>query len=183
MVDVGAKAATRRVAIAFGHVRFSNAEPFRLIYENNNQKGDVLSVARIAGIMASKRTADLIPLCHPLHISKVELDLKLEAPGTHNRMWGGNRWGLVAIQAHVECTGPTGVEMEALTAVTVAALTVVDMCKAVDRYTNIGFSTVVYKSGGKSGMYFRRAWAYYQGKKFFDDHGLEIPDLEHLKNN
>lgn len=175
MVNVGAKAATKRVAIAFGRVQFSNPEPFRLISENNNKKGDVLGVSRIAGIMAAKRTADLIPLCHPLAISKVEMAVTLEAPGVQGHIWRENKFGIVTVQAQVECTGPTGVEMEALTAVSGAALTVYDMCKAVDREMSIADVQVVYKSGGKSGMHYTPVWCAHVGKQFFVECGLEIP--------
>ncbi|KAK4545348.1 hypothetical protein LTR36_003528 [Oleoguttula mirabilis] len=180
MVDVGAKAASRRVAIATAHVRFSNTEPFRLIFENNNKKGDVLGVARVAGIMAAKRTSDLIPLCHPVAISKVEVDVKLEAPGATSGLWANNKYGLVSIQAQVECVGPTGVEMEALTAVSGAALTVYDMCKAVDRSMFIGNTGVVYKSGGRSGLYCYFRWANQVGKEWFGERGLEVPNIPKL---
>lgn len=179
MVDVGAKPASRRVAIAISNVRFSNPEPFRLIFENKNQKGDVLGVARVAGIMAAKRTADLIPLCHPISISKTEVDITLGAPGglvpfSHSRT--KSLYGYVAVRALVECTGPTGVEMEALTAASCASLTVYDMCKAVDREANIRNTKVVYKSGGKSGITADRHWGRAVGKDFFVERDLEIPD-------
>jgi molybdenum cofactor biosynthesis protein MoaC len=179
MVDVGAKAATRRVAIAFGYVRFANPEPFKLIFENNNNKGDVLGVARVAGIMGAKRTSDLVPLCHPIPISKVEVDVKLVAPNTHSTIWSDNTYGLVSVQAQVECTGPTGVEMEALTAVSAASLTVYDMCKAVDRSMQIRETVLVYKSGGRSGTFVLRRWATFVGdhydESFLKERGLEIP--------
>ena len=125
MVDVGAKPNSARVAIAYAVVSFSNPEPFRLIFENNNKKGDVLGVARIAGIMAAKRTSDLIPLCHPISISKVEVDVKLVAPHALDRTGASNKHGNVTIESRVETTGPTGVEMEALTAATAASLSAV----------------------------------------------------------
>jgi cyclic pyranopterin phosphate synthase len=141
MVDVSAKPATDRVAVARGHVRMS-PDTLALITSNRTGKGDVIGVARLAGIMAAKRTADLIPLCHPLALSKVSVDLTPDPalPG-------------LAIEATVRTTGPTGVEMEALTAVSVAALTVYDMAKAVDRGMEIGAIRLVLKDGGKSGRY------------------------------
>ncbi|EME47683.1 hypothetical protein DOTSEDRAFT_125042 [Dothistroma septosporum NZE10] len=177
MVNVGGKANTKRVAIAFASVRFSNAKPHRLVDDNSNKKGDVLGVARIAGIMAAKRTPDLIPLCHPIAISKVEVDVKLIPAGGHRSTEydAATRFGLVSILAQVECTGPTGVEMEALTAATSAALTVYDMCKAVDRRMQINHTTVVYKSGGKSGLHCSRKWGKIVGPQFFIERGLDLP--------
>lgn len=141
MVDVSDKAVTARVATATGWVRMAH-ETFDIIAEGRAKKGDVLGVARLAGIMGAKRTADLIPLCHPLPITKVSVDLVLDAdlPG-------------VAITATVKTTGQTGVEMEALTAVSTAALTVYDMIKAVDKAMEIGGIHVTLKDGGKSGRY------------------------------
>ena len=141
MVDVSQKPATERVAVARGEVKMS-AETLALITENRAGKGDVIGVARLAGIMGAKRTADLIPLCHPLALSKVTVDLVPDPalPG-------------LAIEATVKTTGPTGVEMEALTAVGVAALTVYDMVKAADRGMEIGAIRLVLKDGGKSGRY------------------------------
>ena len=139
MVDVTAKAATDRVAIAKGSVSMLPAT-FKLIKGGGTAKGDVLSVAKLAGIMAAKKTPELIPLCHPLLISGVDVDFSLDE--THSR---------VEITATVKSTGQTGVEMEALTAVAVAALTVYDMCKAVDRAMKIESVRLVKKSGGKSG--------------------------------
>ncbi len=138
MVDVSAKAETSRTAIARGRV-VVQPETLARIREGAVGKGDVLGVARIAGIMAAKRTSDLIPLCHPLMLSKVTLDLTPTAPDA------------VEIEATVKVTGQTGVEMEALTAVTVAALTIYDMCKALDRGMRIENVRLVHKSGGKSG--------------------------------
>lgn len=171
MVDVGSKSSTRRVAVAFGTVCFSNPKPFRLIEENSNKKGDVLGVARIAGIMAAKRTSDLIPLCHPIGLTKVEVNVKLRA---HNH-------GLVTIQTLVECTGPTGVEMEALSALSGAALTVYDMCKAVDKEMKIESMRVVYKSGGRSGEFYDDKWLSMVSKKFFVQHGLQWPSRQPAK--
>jgi len=141
MVDVTAKAETARVASAEGWVKMA-PETFEIMTEGRAKKGDVLGVARLAGIMGAKRTADLIPLCHPLPIGKVTLDLTPDAglPG-------------VRIAATVKTTGRTGVEMEALTAVGTAALTVYDMLKAVDRAMQIGGIRVTLKDGGKSGRY------------------------------
>ena len=137
MVDVSAKAETARTATARAAV-LMRPETLVLIRTGQAKKGDVLGVARLAGIMAAKRTADLIPLCHPLPISAVTVDLAPSARG-------------VEIEATVRTTGRTGVEMEALTAASVAALTVYDMCKAVDRGMRIEGLRVVHKSGGKSG--------------------------------
>ncbi|MCB1364044.1 MAG: cyclic pyranopterin monophosphate synthase MoaC [Rhodobacteraceae bacterium] len=141
MVDVSDKAASARIAVAEGHVSMAR-ETFDIIAEGRARKGDVLGVARLAGIMGAKRTSDLIPLCHPLPVTKVALDLTLDPdlPG-------------VRIAATVKTTGQTGVEMEALTAVSTAALTVYDMAKAVDRAMQIGGIRVVLKDGGKSGRY------------------------------
>jgi cyclic pyranopterin phosphate synthase len=140
MVDVSAKAETARVAVARGRVVMA-PETLGRIQEGGVGKGDVLGVARLAGIMAAKRTADLIPLCHPLALTKVAVDLSPAPPDA------------VEIEAMVGLTGRTGVEMEALTAVTVAALTVYDMCKALDRGMRIEAVRLSHKSGGKSGTY------------------------------
>jgi cyclic pyranopterin phosphate synthase len=140
MVDVSAKAETSRTAIARGRIVMA-PETLALIQGGQVGKGDVLGVARLAGIMAAKRTSDLIPLCHPLMIAKVTVDLTPAAPDA------------IEIEATVKVTGQTGVEMEALTAVTVAALTVYDMCKAADRGMRIEAVRLVHKSGGKSGTY------------------------------
>ena len=137
MVDVSDKEPTSRIARAGCLVRMQPAT-LRLVAEGQMKKGDVLAVARLAGIMAAKRTADLIPLCHPLALSSVELDLACEPDES-----------AVRIEATVKVTGRTGVEMEALTAASVAALTVYDMCKAVDRAMVIENVRVTAKSGGK----------------------------------
>ena len=139
MVDVSAKAVTARVATARARVEM-NAATLAMIVAGTAKKGDVLGVARLAGIMAAKRTAELIPLCHPLPITAVVVDLSAEDGG-------------IAISATVRTTGQTGVEMEALTAASVAALTVYDMCKAVDRGMRIEGLRVVHKDGGKSGSF------------------------------
>ena len=141
MVDVGAKPETERVAVARGRVTMK-PETLALVKAGEMGKGDVLGVARLAGIMAAKRTAELIPLCHPLALSSVAVDLTLDEAGP-----------AVEIAATVKLTGRTGVEMEALTAVAVAALTVYDMCKAADRGMAISDIRLVHKSGGKSGTY------------------------------
>ena len=139
MVDVSSKPATERVAVAAGFVRMSPAT-LDLVRSGNAKKGDVLGAARIAGIMAAKKTHELIPLCHPLAISNVEIDIAPEPDG-------------LAVRATVKVTGQTGVEMEALTAVSVACLTVYDMVKAVERGVAIETIRLVEKSGGKSGHY------------------------------
>ncbi len=141
MVDISAKAATDRVAVAIGTVTMQ-PETLQLIMEGGISKGDVLAVARLAGIMGAKRTADLIPLCHPLALTKVSVDL-VPDPARN----------CVAITATAKVTGQTGVEMEALTAATVAGLTIYDMCKAVDRGMTIGPVRLQHKSGGKSGTF------------------------------
>jgi cyclic pyranopterin phosphate synthase len=142
MVNISEKQVTSRVATAACAVHFSSDMPIRLIQENQMKKGDVLGVARVAGIMAAKRTADLIPLCHPIAISKVGVDLEV-VPGSRQ----------IEIRATVACDGKTGVEMEALTAASTAALTVYDMCKAVDKGMRIEGLRVVLKDGGKSGRW------------------------------
>ncbi len=141
MVDVSDKAVTSRVAKAESYIKMAS-ETFDIITEGRAKKGDVLGVARLAGIMAAKRTADLIPLCHPLPITKVSVDLTPDAtlPG-------------IRISATVKTTGQTGVEMEALTAASITALTVYDMAKAVDKAMEIGGTRVTLKDGGKSGRY------------------------------
>ncbi len=139
MVDVGAKAATQREAIARGEIHMQ-AATLDLILSGKTPKGDVLATARIAGIMAAKRTAELIPLCHPLMLSHVRVAIE-PAPGGD----------ALLLAATVRTTGQTGVEMEALTAVSVAALTIYDMCKAVDRGMRIGNIYLAEKRGGKSG--------------------------------
>ena len=140
MVDVSAKAETVREATARGRITM-RPETLALIAEGRAGKGDVLGVARLAGIMAAKRTAELIPLCHPLPLSAVTLDLELAAPDA------------VEIAATVRTAGRTGVEMEAMTAVSVAALTIYDMVKAADRGMRIEAVRLVRKSGGKSGLF------------------------------
>jgi cyclic pyranopterin phosphate synthase len=143
MVDVGDKAVTHRKAVAEATVSMA-AATLRLIRENTLKKGDVLATARLAGIMAAKQTPQLIPLCHPLQLSAIDVDLKLQdAPPA------------VVITTTVRCTGQTGVEMEALTAASVAALTVIDMVKAVDKEMTIGPIQLLEKKGGRSGHWQR----------------------------
>lgn len=137
MVDVGAKAATGRRAVAGGRVTMT-PEALAAIRSGNAPKGDVLSTARIAGIMAAKRTAELIPLCHPLALTSVAVEFDWEADG-------------ISVRATAATTGPTGVEMEALTAASVALLTLYDMAKALDRAMVIGDIRLLEKSGGRSG--------------------------------
>ncbi|WP_416882340.1 cyclic pyranopterin monophosphate synthase MoaC [Marivita sp.] len=141
MVDVSDKAVTSRVAVAEGYIKMAQ-ETFEIITEGRAKKGDVIGVARLAGIMGAKKTPDLIPLCHPLPITKVAVELfpAPELPG-------------LRIEATVKTTGQTGVEMEALTAVSTAALTVYDMAKAVDKAMEITGIRVMLKDGGKSGRY------------------------------
>lgn len=146
MVDVGAKPATRRVAVASGCIRMQ-ASTLRLLAQGAAKKGDVLGVARVAAIQAAKRTADLIPLAHPIAIDRIAIEHALDS--TRNR---------VTLHATVECGGRTGVEMEALTAVAVGLLTIYDMLKAVDRGMTLGDVQLEEKRGGKSG-HFRRASA------------------------
>ena len=141
MVDVSDKPVSARLAVARGEVRM-RPETLALVSEGRSDKGDVLGIARLAGIMAAKKTADLIPLCHPLPLSKVALELTIDPklPG-------------VVIEARVKTTGQTGVEMEALTAVSVEALTVYDMLKAAEKAMEIGAIRLVLKEGGKSGRF------------------------------
>lgn len=141
MVDVGGKPATHRVAVASGRIDMQ-PQTLSLIESGTAKKGDVLGVARLAGIMAAKKTCDLIPLCHPLALTRVAVNFEL-LPIEH----------AVQCTATVETVGPTGVEMEALTAVQVALLTIYDMCKAVDKRMEIGGVRVLEKHGGKSGSF------------------------------
>ncbi|WP_028583270.1 cyclic pyranopterin monophosphate synthase MoaC [Desulfogranum mediterraneum] len=145
MVDVGAKQASRRVATAAGRITMSR-QAFELIRDGQVKKGDVLGVARIAGVMAAKKVDQLIPLCHPLAITGIDIAFRLEEGST-----------TIHIEATVSITGQTGVEMEALTAVSVSALTIYDMCKAIDKTMEIGGICLLKKSGGKSGVFERSA--------------------------
>lgn len=142
MVDVGAKADTERIAIAAGEV-LMGVETMHLIRAGALKKGDVVAVARIAGIMAAKRTAELIPLCHPLPLTHIGVDIELRDLD--------DRYGMATIRATARTIGKTGVEMEALTAVSIAALTIYDMAKAVDRTMQIRNVRLLEKHGGKSG--------------------------------
>lgn len=144
MVDVGAKPETTRVACARGTIAML-PDTFALIAAGRIGKGDVLGIARIAAIQAAKRTADLIPLCHPLALSRVVAEFALDAANA-----------TVTLEVTAECVGRTGVEMEALTAVSVGLLTIYDMCKAVDRGMQIGTIGLLEKSGGKSGHWQRQ---------------------------
>ena len=141
MVDVAAKAATHRVAVAQGRITMQPAT-LQVIAQGSARKGDVLGVARIAGIMAAKKTSELIPLCHPLALTHVAVDFQIDEASS-----------AVNCQATVETVGPTGVEMEALTAVQVALLTIYDMCKAIDRGMVMTDVKVLEKHGGKSGSW------------------------------
>ena len=143
MVDVGGKINTKRVAVAAGRV-LVNRTTFDLIRSGGMKKGDVLTVAQIAGILGAKKTPELIPMCHPVALTGVELTLRLNEESLS-----------VEIEATASCTGPTGVEMEALTAVSAAALTVYDMCKAVQRDMVIDGIRLLRKSGGQSGDFVR----------------------------
>ena len=144
MVDVGAKDETHRVAVAEGRIAM-RPETLRLIREGGHDKGDVLGIARIAAIQAAKRTADLIPLCHPVPLTRIEVDLEAAAGD------GDAGADAVRCRARAETVGRTGVEMEALTAVQIGLLTVYDMCKAVDRGMTISGVRLLEKSGGRSG--------------------------------
>ena len=143
MVDVSEKEVTSRIAVARGSIHM-RPETLELILEGKVEKGDVFSVARVAGIMAAKKTAELIPMCHPLNITSVEIELNSERNPAR-----------VEIEAVVRVNGKTGVEMEAMTAVSVAGLTIYDMCKGVDREMVVGEIRLIKKSGGKSGTFIR----------------------------
>lgn len=142
MVDVGYKAITERIAIAHANV-IMKPETFKLITDKKIAKGDVLEVARVAGIMAAKKTSELIPMCHPLNINSVKID------------YSNNNQDSIEITSEVKVTAKTGVEMEALTAASVCALTIYDMCKSADRSIQICDIYLLKKSGGKSGSYVR----------------------------
>ena len=143
MVDVGAKKLTERIATAEAIVRM-NAAAHRALKQGSTKKGDALAAAQIAGILAAKKTADLIPLCHPLALTDVDLQVRLASGGA------------AIVTCTARCVGPTGVEMEAMTGACVAALTLYDMCKALDRGISIESVKLLEKSGGKSGTYRRR---------------------------
>ena len=146
MVDVGAKPPTHRIAVARGRIDMLPGT-LAIIEAGTAKKGDVLGIARVAGIMAAKKTSDLIPLCHPLALTRVAIDF--ETLPAHE-----NKTSAIACTATVETVGPTGVEMEALIAVQVALLTIYDMCKAVDRGMTITDCRLLEKRGGKSGSFF-----------------------------
>jgi cyclic pyranopterin monophosphate synthase len=158
MVDVGSKEITQRVARASGVVRMS-AETLKLIRDRKLAKGDVLEVARLAGIMAAKRTAELIPLCHTLPLESVSIEFSFPEMQPHEDsrapspcpLTGGEGSAAICIETTVQCTGKTGVEMEALTAVSIAALTIYDMCKSAERGIVIDSIRLEEKAGGKSG--------------------------------
>ncbi len=143
MVDVGEKAISNRLAIADGRIRMQ-AETLQLIQSGEHKKGDVLGIARVAGIMAAKKTADLVPLCHPLSLTSVKMEFEIEKMPA-----------AIYCKATVETRGQTGVEMEALTAVQIALLTIYDMCKAVDRGMTLQDIGLLKKAGGKSGTWVR----------------------------
>ena len=145
MVDVGNKEITTRIAVAEGSIKV-NSEVFYAVKNNTAKKGDVLAVARIAGIMAAKKTSDIIPLCHPLFITKAAVDFTLNETDL-----------TITATAQIKVNGKTGVEMEALHAVSAALLTIYDMCKALDRSMEIQNVHLVHKEGGKSGIYDRKA--------------------------
>ena len=148
MVDVAGKASTHRIGVAGGRIEMQ-AGTLAIIEAGNAKKGDVLGIARVAGIMAAKKTSELIPLCHPLALTRVALEFELLHADAANAAG-------VACTATVETVGPTGVEMEALTAVQVALLTIYDMCKAVDRGMTITDVRLLEKHGGKSGSFINR---------------------------
>ena len=147
MVDVAAKPATHRIGVARGRIDMLPST-LELVRSGNAKKGDVLGVARLAGIMAAKKTSDLIPLCHPLALTRVAVEFEVRDSAA-----SGTRSPCVVCTATVETVGPTGVEMEALTAMQVALLTIYDMCKAVDRGMTINDVKLIEKQGGKSGRY------------------------------
>ena len=148
MVDVSAKGSTERIAVAQGRISML-PETLRRIQEGKIAKGDVLAVAQVAGVMGAKRTPDLIPMCHPLMLTSVNIDFREHATPDERGQCS------LTIEAAVKTNGQTGVEMEAMTAVAVAALTIYDMCKAVDKGMSFGDVCLVSKSGGKSGIYQR----------------------------
>ena len=143
MVDVGDKQTTNRIAIASGQI-LMQPETLQMVTQGNHKKGDVLGIARVAGIMASKKTADLIPLCHPIGLTHVSIDFTIDEANS-----------LITCIAKTQTNGQTGVEMEALTATQAALLTIYDMCKAVDRGMQINQVQLLEKSGGKSGTWKR----------------------------
>lgn len=162
MISIASKIPTHRTAVATSTIHFSNASTYEALSSASLQKGDALAIARVAGISAAKKTADLIPLAHPgLGITGINLDISLMAPDQDSH-------GGVLISASVSCFAPTGVEMEALTAVTIAGLTVYDMCKAVDKSMVMEGVRVTEKTGGKSGD-----WIWEGGVKVEDGSGVK----------
>ena len=143
MVDVGSKTSSHRVAIASGYIKMQ-ADTLQLIVQGQHKKGDVLGIARVAGIMAAKKTSELVPLCHPVSLTHIEILLQSDEENSR-----------VLCEARAETVGQTGVEMEALTAVQVSLLTIYDMCKAVDRGMSVESVQLEHKSGGKSGTWTR----------------------------
>ena len=153
MVDVAAKSATHRIAVAQGRIAMKPAT-LALILAGNAKKGDVLGIARIAGIMAAKKTSDLIPLCHPLALTRVAIEfVAAPADGSSASALNDDETGHISCTATVETVGPTGVEMEALLAVNIALLTIYDMCKAADRGMTMTDVKLLEKHGGKSGSF------------------------------
>ena len=156
MVDISQKKATRRIATAVGTV-FISRTTLRLIEANKLEKGNLWEVARLAGIMAAKKTPELIPMCHPILLGNIDVDFSIQTPNDGNK--NGDKNGEMAeikITASVTAAGQTGVEMEAMTAVSIAALTLYDMCKAADKGILLGEIGLTFKSGGKSGTYIRK---------------------------
>ncbi len=149
MVDVSSKAATERVAVAHARV-FLRPETLEKIQRGHIAKGDVLAVAQVAGVMAAKRTPDVIPMCHPVMLSSVDIDFKEDPQPDPQGQCS------ISITATAKTTGQTGVEMEAMTAVSITALTIYDMCKAVEKGMSVGDTYLLSKSGGKSGAYTRQ---------------------------
>jgi molybdenum cofactor biosynthesis protein MoaC len=178
MVNVGGKPPTHRSAVATGMVSFDDPSTYQLIKSAQIVKGDVLSVARIAGIMAAKNCPSLIPLCHPIALTSVEVDVLLLPPSNFSSR---KQCGSIEIEARVECVGPTGVEMEALTAVAGASLTVIDMIKAVDRRASIGPSRVVLKKGGRSGDWEDEEWT--RVKRAMKKHEDTMARVAHVKKH
>ncbi len=152
MVDVSQKAETSRTARAHAEVHMSS-ETMQKIVDGQIGKGDVLAVAQVAGIMAAKKNSDLIPMCHPLLLNKVDITFKIDSLDAVDMASADSHSAVLSISSEVRCQGQTGVEMEALTAVSVAALTVYDMCKAVQRDMIISNIHLTYKDGGKSGVF------------------------------
>lgn len=163
MVPVHDKKITHRIAQAITSVQFSVPDTIKLVKDNSNKKGDVLAVARIAGIMAAKKTSELIPLCHPIALTKVSVELAIVEPKDTE---SGS--GSVDISATAECVDKTGVEMEALTAASTAALVIYDMCKAVDKRMVINGTRIVSKKGGRSGDFS-------DPSSRWDEEGLQSP--------